>query len=247
VPTTEDVEAVLARAVRQLAPLFESREAPWPEDEFEALQVKGTQLKLLLPEEPQPGRKGLLAVAMGLSLHADTWMHGNDRAGLVRLCRYGARGPVAESRLTSRDDGRYAYETKRGVTLVMTAEQLVRRLLWLIPPRGLHLTNFHGVLAAHAAQRAQVAPKPATHAAALPLPPPAKKPRRPRIDWATLLHRTFGCDVWKCPCGGQRRVVALVTNRRTAEEMLRKMGLLHPWPALPVAQGPPQRELLREH
>jgi hypothetical protein len=60
--------------VRQLAPLFESREAPWPEDEFEALQVRGTQLKLLLPEEPQPGRRGLLAVAMGLSLHADTWV-----------------------------------------------------------------------------------------------------------------------------------------------------------------------------
>ena len=59
-----------------------------------------------------------------------------------------------------------------------------------------------------------------------------------------MLHRTFACDVWKCPCGGQRRVVALVTNPRTAEEMLRNMGLLHPRPLLPEARGPPQRELL---
>ena len=81
-------------------------------------------------------------MAMGLSLHADTGVHANDRTGLLGLCKYGARGPVAESRLTRRDDGRYAYETKRGVTLVMTAQQLVRRLLWLIPSRGLHLTNF---------------------------------------------------------------------------------------------------------
>ena len=71
-----------------------------------------------------------------------------------------------------------------------------------------------------------------------------KKQKRPRIDWATLLHRTFACDVWKCSCGGQRRVVALVTSPRTAERMLESMGLLHPRPPLPEAQGPPQRELL---
>ncbi len=39
----------------------------------------------------------------------------------------------------------------------------------------------------------------------------------------------------------------LVTNRRTAEQMLRDMGLLQSWPALPAAQAPPQRELLQEH
>jgi hypothetical protein len=244
-PSTEEVESVLARTVRQLMPLFESKEVPWPEDDFEALQARGVQLKLLPAEEPRPGRKGRLAVAMGLSLHADTWVHGNDRAGLMRLCRYGARGPIAESRLTRREDGRYAYETKRGVTLVMTAAQLVRRLLWLIPPKGLHLTNFHGLLAPHAAERARLVPKPKLQQLTLPLPLPAKKARRPRVDWATLLHRTFCCDVWKCPCGGQRRVVALVTNRRTAEQMLRNMGLLQPWPPLPVAQAPPQLELLQ--
>jgi hypothetical protein len=244
-PSTDDVEGILARMVRQLMPLFESREAAWPEDDFEALQARGTQLRLLPTEEPTPGRKGRLAVAMGLSLHADTWVHGNDRAGLLRLCRYGARGPVAESRLSRRDDGRYAYETKRGVTLVMTAAQLVRRLLWLIPPRGLHLTNFHGVLAPHAAARARVVPRPVTEASrSTPKGSASPKTRRPRVDWATLLQRTFACEVWKCPCGGQRRVVAVVTNRATAEQMLASMRLLHPWPPLQCAQGPPQRELL---
>ncbi|MCU0698368.1 MAG: transposase [Myxococcaceae bacterium] len=34
---------------------------------------------------------------MGFSLHADTSVHGHDRQGLERLCRYGSRGPVAES------------------------------------------------------------------------------------------------------------------------------------------------------
>src|SRR5262250_1709333 len=56
------------------------------------------------------------------------------QAGVSRLVRNGARGPIAESRLARRDDGRYAYETKKGVTLVLSAEQLVRRLIALIPP-----------------------------------------------------------------------------------------------------------------
>ena len=250
-PSTEEVEAVLVRTVERLLPLFEERQPPWPEDDFEKLQAKGAQLKLLLPEEPKPGRKGRLAVAHGLSLHADTWVAANDRQGLERLCRYGARGPIAESRLSRREDGRYAYETKKGVTLVMTAEQLVRRLLWLIPPRGLHLTNFHGVFASHAKARASVllpVPGVAEAAAGAPTVPATEetttRAKRPRVDWAALQRHTFACDVWACPCGGRRRVVAVVTNARTAEELLRNLGRWQPTPPLPPAQGPPQRVLV---
>ena len=59
----------------------------------------------------------------GFRLHADTAVHANDRQGLERLCRYGSRGPLAEQRLSPRDDGRYEYRTKRGATLVLTAAQ----------------------------------------------------------------------------------------------------------------------------
>jgi Putative transposase len=248
-PSQEDVEAVLVRAVTRLLPLFEDRQPPWPEDDFEVLQAQGAQLRLLPPEEPRPGRKGRLAVAHGLSLHADTWVHGNDRQGLATLCRYGARGPIAESRLTRRADGRYAYETKKGVTLVMTAEQLVRRLVWLIPPRGLHLTNFHGVFASHSAVRHRVL---LPRAAPVDAPPQAAgatdaaQKRRPRVDWAALQRHTFGCDVWQCPCGGRRAVVAVVTRPSTAEVLLKRLGQWPAAPPRPVATGPPQRELVLE-
>src|SRR5512138_264762 len=108
--------------------------------------------------------------------------------------------PVAESRLTRREDGRYAYETKKGVTLVLTAEQLVKRLIALIPPRGLHLTNFHGLFASAATARSSLAPSTGPRDRVQPTSR-EKNTKRPRIDWATLLHRTFGCDVWKCTCG----------------------------------------------
>ena len=92
-------------------------DAAWPEDAFEALQLQGAQERLNLHDERtfggSPGR--LVAVGEGFSLHAGTAVGENDRAGLARLCRYGARGPIAESRLSRRDDGKYEYETKKPV------------------------------------------------------------------------------------------------------------------------------------
>jgi hypothetical protein len=99
-PSPEEVEGVLERCLAQLLPDFESREARWPDDEYEALQAKSAQARLPLDDEAAPARKGRLAVMMGFSLHADTAVSANDREGLLRLCRYGARGPVAESRLS---------------------------------------------------------------------------------------------------------------------------------------------------
>ena len=65
------------------------------------------------------------------------------------------------------------------------------------------------------------------------------------LDWAALHARTWGVDVWQCPCGGKRKVMAIVTSRRTAEEILRNLGLLPSPLPRPVAlpQAPPQLEL----
>jgi hypothetical protein len=51
----------------------------------------------------------------GFSLYANTHLHANDRQGLERLCRYGARGALAPAmeRLSRAEDGRIAYRMKR--------------------------------------------------------------------------------------------------------------------------------------
>ena len=67
--------------------------------------------------------------------------------------------------------------------------------------------------------------------------------KRPRLDWATALVRTFGVDVWRCPCGGTRRVRAVVTHHATAEAILRSMGLLPPRMPRPLAHSPSQLSL----
>ena len=72
----------------------------------------------------------------------------------------------------------------------------------------------------------------------LALAPVAPRPK-PRLDWAGLLRRTFALDVFTCAkCGGRRTVLALVTNRDTAREVLLALGLPHEAPAT----GPPPRQ-----
>jgi hypothetical protein len=152
--------------------------------------------------------------------------------------------------------GRYEYRTKRGQVLVMTAVELVRRLMVLVPPKGAHLTNYHGVFAPNAKLRGYLleprdratASQPEGSAGAAGAGRAeegrlgAGKPKR--MDWASLQQRTFGADVWACPCGGRRKVLAVVTSRRTAEEILQNMGLLVRTRHAPVKpQAPPQLAL----
>lgn len=238
-PTDEDVEAILRRVLLQLGKDFEGLQLGFGQDALEGLRWDAVQQRLALgpPGEPRPrGRR--VAVLEGFSLHAGTAVHAHDRAGLLRLCRYGSRGPLAQERLSRTEDGRYAYRSKKGPVLVWTAAQLVKRLLALVPPRGKHLTSFHGVFAPNAKLRPCVirkAPRRTEEPAPKRAPVKDGGPKRPRLDWATLQKRTFVNDVWACPCGGMRRVRALVSNPRTAEQMLRSMGRLQPAPRDPSA------------
>jgi hypothetical protein len=245
-PEDEEVEAVLQRLLRRVRALLAEVEERWPEEDLDVLRAEVAQQRLALDEEAPKKKARRLAVAMGFSLHADTAVHAFDRVGLRKLCGYGARGPVSEERLTRLADGRYRWQPKRGPALTLTAEALVKRLVVLVPPRGLHLTCFHGVFAPNASLRASVmlpAPSPSPAPGATPGATPGAKPKRARLDWATALQRTFGIDVWTCQCGGRRTVRAIVTNRATAEAMLRSMGLAGAPTPQPACQSPPQLSL----
>ena len=248
-PDILEVEAVLKRVLKTVERLFlkEEENQAFPQDALERLQHEGAQLKFNWPALKTV--KGYLtAVGGGFSLHAGTWVHANDRQNLCRLVGYGARGPISEARLSRNDDGDYQYLTKRGLTLTLTAADLVRRLVWLTPPRRLHLTNFHGIFSSHSKARALITQKPQASDDEAPRLTKAKtrRARRPHLDFATLLKRTFGIDIWTCECGGKRRVLAIITTRRLAAQRLSELGLeqAHPHrPPTPMAQAPPQLAL----
>lgn len=103
------------------------------------------------------------AFVEGYSLHADREIEVDDRDALERLCRYGARSPIADSRLSLDGRGRVVIALKRPLRdgrreLVFAPSEFIRRLGVLVPPPKRHLTRYHGVFAPHHRWRSAVVP-----------------------------------------------------------------------------------------
>jgi hypothetical protein len=154
-------------------------------------------------------------------LHANTHLHANDRQGLERLCRYGARGALALERLSRAEDGRIAYRMKRplpdGTThLLFTGLEFLRRVASLVPPPRANLTRFHGVFAPGAHLRPFLVPQAGEEEASVALEAAAsKEPMKERpsgVDWAEVLRRTFDFDVFaqqaQAPCSPELPLLA---------------------------------------
>lgn len=91
-----------------------------------------------------------------------------------------------------------------------------------------------------------------TSAATAPDPTPPPPPREPRtslgagvvppcyarIDWASLLRRTYLDDVLACPCGGRRYVVADINEKDAVVAILTHLGLDPDPPAIARARDP---------
>ena len=140
---------------------------------------------------------------MRITQARDLPLHANDRQGLERLCRYGARGALALERLSRMEDGRIAYRMKRplpdGTThLLFTGLELLRRVASLVPPPRANLTRFHGVFAPGAQLRPFLVPQAEETSAGSEAAAKQErmKERTPRVDWAELLKRRFDFDVF---------------------------------------------------
>ena len=256
-PTDREVETLAVTVARRTLALLRARGVLEKEalldGALDVLQLEGIQVPRYGPRPVArcPGRRR--AFVEGFSLHADTWLHENDVAGLERLCNYGARGPLSLERLSALPDGRLAYRMKRpsptGQThLLLAPVAFLRRLAALVPPPRANLVRYFGVFAPNARVRPRVVPAPppsaplaeAASCSLTPEPLRHRPPRRP-IPWAELLKRTFQTDVLACPrCGGTRRVVAVVLRSTTAQAILEHLRLpSRPLPLAP-ATSPPQ-------
>jgi hypothetical protein len=156
----------------------------------------------------------------------------DERAGLLRVARYAARAPVAESRLrydaergavelvADRSDGPYA-----GVHRMMALEFVAR---WAdhVPERyevgvryaGAYATRRRvwwrrrGVELVQTPTAQEAPPEPAADW-------PALRARRRR--WAELLRMVFKVEVEVCPrCGGEAQIVGFVTEPTVVRRIL---------------------------
>ena len=209
-PSQAEVERLLEVVRHRVLRLLENRGAlpgEGPEDARQAYQAASLQQRFRwtgLDVRLAPRKVPRCAFLEGFSLHANTHLHANDREGLERLCRYGARGALALERFEEAEDGRIAYRMKRpmpdGTThLLFTGMELLRRLTGLVPPPRMNLTRFHGVFAPGAKLRPFLVPAPAVPGEQEALSVATSHPKRqraPELDGAGLLNRTFKVDVF---------------------------------------------------
>jgi hypothetical protein len=61
----------------------------------------------------------------------------------------------------------------------------------------------------------------------------------PRVDWASLLRRSFEVDVLQCPrCQERLRVLAVITEREPVQRILAHLGVFTEVPPLARARDP---------
>jgi hypothetical protein len=81
-----------------------------------------------------------------------------------RMCRYLARPPIAQHRLTRRSDGSVQHTMKKAWrdgthAIVLQALDLIARRCAMIPPPRFNMIRFHGVFAPNAKLPSEVVPK----------------------------------------------------------------------------------------
>ncbi len=136
--------------------------------------------------------------------------------------------------------------------LVLDPVEFLGRLAVLVPRPRINLLLYSGVLGPRAAWRAEVVPCQTTGGRDAVLTKPATEPvREPEAAetarrhacgqcWASLMARTFGCDVLACPrCGGRLRLVALIEDSAIIGRILRHLGLPTEVPSPRPARAPP--------
>lgn len=197
-------------------------------------------------------------------------IHGADRQRLERVCRYLARGPLANTRLFEARGGRVGLRLKapwRDGTwaVTFTPHELVEKLIALVPAPCANLVRYHGVFAPTHRWRAKVVrDRPSEPGAAAPREDPgavvsrfmkdvpkvsfaalSTTPRHPRnYGWAELMRRVWDVDVLACQaCGGRMKLIAAIVHPATLKKLLGALGLPTEGPRITPARGPPQGDL----
>ena len=201
-----------------------------------------------LVAQPLAFDKPLCASKDGFTLHAATRAGALDPAGREALCKYVLRPAIAQERITHGPDGLVRIALKRPfsdgtVAIDLDPLSLLCRLAASVPPPRLHTVRYAGVLAPASKLRARIVPTPVAAPANDTAPSCAHGRQsggsryRP---WAELLKRTFEIDVLQCArCKGRMQLVAMVTDPRSIQRMLRHLGEPTDPPVREPARGPP--------
>ncbi len=161
--------------------------------------------------------QGLVGKVTGFSLHAGVAVKAKQRWKVERLCRYIARPPVSEERLSLTSAGKVKYELKtpyrNGTThVIFDPLDFMARLAALVPKPRVNLTRFHGVYAPSSQWRSVVTGQNKRNKKKT-TDDRTEKERRAAMTWARRLKRVFNIDISTCDqCGGNVKIIACIED-----------------------------------
>jgi hypothetical protein len=191
----------------------------------------------------------------GFGAHVGPRIAADDREGLLRVARYAARAPVAESRLrydAERAEVELVSDARDGPYVGvhrLSALEFVARWVDHVPERYETRIRYYGAFATK--RRVWWRRRGIVLRSAPPAEPSASEPaaewpalRARRRRWAELLRRVYAVDVEVCPrCGGEARILGFVTEPQVARRMLahlERRGIearAGPWAGAAAAPG----------
>ena len=172
----------------------------------------------------------------GFSIDDSVRIPAGEKTSLEKVARYMLRSPVSLSRLqwtkasahvlyapkTSHDDPSQLFPQLEKID----ALEFLARVITQIPEPRRHLLFYYGHYANVVRGRRkisqlsdQVVSSPNQRQEDEPTLSPARK-QALRRRWADLIRRVFELDQLLCPCGGQLRVIAFITEPRVIRKIL---------------------------
>ncbi len=186
----------------------------------------------LLAVEPSGATaKPLTGAGDGFSLNCAVACEAHERAKLERVCRYRARGPIAQERLSIEGDGWVVLELKRafsdGTTHVLFEPQdFIARWAALVPRPKAHWVRDHGLFAPNARERADIVARPKVASQVSANDECVSHVGRTPLSSMARLKRVFAIDMKQCPhCGGELQVIAVMTEPGVISRILEHTAL----------------------
>ena len=89
-----------------------------------------------------------------------------------------------------------------------------------------HLVRYHGLFATNVRERASIAARPKAASKAGGADETAANACATPMSWMARLKRVFAIDLSRCPnCGGELRVIAVITDPGVTTRILEHLGL----------------------
>jgi hypothetical protein len=178
----------------------------------------------------------------GFSLHAQRKIKPNHRSQLEALLQYMGRSCISTERLTRNSDETFDYKLKRELSdgtrsIRLTGEEIIERIVSIIPLPRAHLVKYCGVFAPASPFRSQIILRPGVKKATKPIACDEAESKKHQgkdetklknTSWARLLARVFKLDISKCKapgCGGDMVVIGVVFDPGEIQRYLDHVGI----------------------